>query len=654
MKVLLAASSQTMKKLIMKSLQERNDEVFVAESEEQILNIIHNNKPTIILLQGTLWSISGFEISLSIKSITQIPTIIFSSAEDIQEKFIKYASSDFLEVPFSKETLYDKIDCLVQNKKTILIVDDSEIIRKTISNSLKGKGFDTITAVDGKDGLEKLNNEHIDVILSDIEMPNMNGYEFCRNIKMNENTSYIPVILTSTLSSGLFIDRGFQAGADEYIAKPVNIENLIVTINNMFSHIDNVERGNILIIDEAEYLFHQIKSPLINQGFLVFNVSKVSEAISTISKKNINILIIHDTMIDILGLSIVKKLKSRNIIVIILMNRNSRKKIATYKAAKIEYYLAKPFTTEKVVGIVERAVTNEYRNRELEAIKSYISEAALATARQIAKNKIKKDELRAEERILTILFCDIKGFSTLCENLESIEIVKLLNDIFDLITDVLKKHGGLIDKYIGDAIMALFDPLKDEEAHHNAVLASLEMQQAISNFNKNRQDNPVNIRIGINTGSVIWGDVGSHLDRRDTTVIGDPVNLASRLEGVNKIFGTNIIISNNTYNYIKDRIEVRELDIIRVKGKIKPTKIYEVLDKKGNLNNNKKNSINYYNQGVSLYRNREFKESIKYFLKVIDILGNDYPSKTYIKRAKSYIKNPPPENWDGVFTMITK
>ncbi len=654
MKVLLAASSNTLKKLIAKSLESRNDEVIIAESEEEIFDLLNKQKPTIILLQGTLWKQTGFEICLSIQNVTHTPVIVFSSAQDIQEKYVKYHSNDVLEVPFSTDKLFDKIDLLVQNKKTILIVDDSEIIRKTLSKSLSDKGFEVVQASDGIEALEKIKSEHIDIVLSDVEMPNMNGYELCKKIKKDNNTNFIPVILTSTLSSGLFIDRGFQAGADEYLPKPIKIDLLISTINNIFSEIDEVNRGNILFIDDKEFFYNQYKTPLVNQGFIVFNVKNIAEAIPLINKEKIEILIVQDELLEMLGINAIKKFQNLDIIVIVLLKRSSRKQTAILKASNILYYIAKPFTPEKIVGIVERAVTDTHRNKELEAVKLYISEAALSSARQIAKNKVKKNELRAEERILTLLFTDIKGFSTLCENLQTQQIVEFLNNYFDLMADILIKNGALIDKYIGDGIMALFDPMKDNNAHINAIKASIEMQKELHKFNEQRKDQPVFVRIGINTGPVIWGDVGSIYDRRDTTVIGDQVNLASRLEGANKEFGTEIMISENTYEYVKDFIEARELDLIRVKGKIKPTRVYEVISLKGDLDNKKRNIIDFFNQGVELYRNREFAESIKYFSKALEIDSNDGPSKTYIKRAKIYLNSPPAEDWDGVYTLENK
>lgn len=653
MKVLLAANSNTLKKLIVKSLESRGDEVIVAESEDDVYKIQKEKKPTIILLQGNLWKTTGFELCLSLQKVTQTPVIIFSSAQDIQEKYIKFHSNDFLEIPFSPETLFDKIDLLVQNKKNILVVDDSDIIRKTVSKSLTEKGFNVLQACDGLEAMDIIKNQHVDIVLTDVEMPKMNGYELCKEIKSNTNTNYIPVILTSTLSSGLFIDRGFQAGADEYLPKPLKIERLMTAIDNIFSDIDNVNRGNILFIDEDDYLYTQFKSPLVNQGFIVYNSKKVSEAISSISKNNIDILFLQEQMLEILGINVVKKLKARGLIVIILLKRSSRKQIANLKSANIPYYISKPYTPEKIVGITERAFTDTNRKKELEAVKSYISEAAYASAMQIAKNKVKKNELRAEERLLTILFTDIAGFSSLCENLETQEIVGFLNNYFDMMADPLKKSGALIDKYIGDAIMALFDPLKDDNAHYNAVKSSLEMQKALISYNKNNNTS-VGMRIGINTGHVIWGDVGSVLDRRDTTVIGDPVNLASRLEGANKEFGTGIMISDSTYEYVENFFEFRELDLIQVKGKEKPTKVYEVIAEKGELNNIQTNILENFNQGLILYKSREFKEAIKYFKKALDYDNSDGPSLTYIKRSEKFIINPPDDSWDGVFVMKNK
>lgn len=576
MTILLAASSSTLEKFIIKSLEIRGDEILIAKNEEEIYKIINNNIPQIILLQGSLWDKSGFEVCFSLQKFTQIPIIIFSSAQDIQEKYIQCHSSDYLEIPFSLDTLYNKIDLLVQNTKSILIVEDSDITRKNIAKNLKDRGFNIVEASDGEEGYKKLLKEDIDIVLSDIEMPKMNGYELCKKIKSNTETNYIPVILISSLSTGLFIDRGFQAGADKYLPKPLDIELLISTINKIFSEIYKVNRERILFIDEKNYLFNQFKTPLVNQGFIVYNAKKVSEAIPIIQKENINVLIIQEELLDLLGIKFIKRIHTSGLILIILLNRNSRKTISKIKAANILYYTSKPFTPEKIVGIVERAVTDNQRIKELNATKQYMSEAAFASAQQLAKKKVKKYELRAEERTLTILFSDIVGFSTLCESLETTQIVQFLNGYFDIMADILKSNGALIDKYIGDAIMALFDPLKDKGAHFKALKSAFEMQKVLKVFNKNqnRQDNPVQMRIGINTGSVIWGDVGSIYDRRDTTVIGDNVNISQRLESICPPNG--ILISDSTYKLVKDKVIISKIEETHVKGKNKSVKVHHI------------------------------------------------------------------------------
>jgi adenylate cyclase len=223
---------------------------------------------------------------------------------------------------------------------------------------------------------------------------------------------------------------------------------------------------------------------------------------------------------------------------------------------------------------------------------------------------------------------------------------------------IVVDNNGYVDKYEGDAIMAFWGAPVDDEHHAiKACNAALDNQKKLKDiqeyFKTQGLEAGISIRIGLNTGRVVVGMMGSQ-KKLNYTVIGDAVNLASRLEGANKQFGTEIMISDNTYAHVKDKVEVRELDLIRVKGKLEPTRVFELISRKGELPEEKQKIIDIYNKGLETYRNREFEKASSYFEKCLELDPKDGPSTTYLKRSQEYQKNPPPEDWDGVFVMTTK
>jgi adenylate cyclase len=224
-------------------------------------------------------------------------------------------------------------------------------------------------------------------------------------------------------------------------------------------------------------------------------------------------------------------------------------------------------------------------------------------------------------------------------------------------TEIILKQKGTLDKYLGDAVMAFWGaPIEVEDHAYEACVTALQMQEKLVEMREkwsSSDETPIRIRIGINTGDVIVGNIGGE-KRFDYTVLGDEVNLASRLEGANKEYGTNIMISDSTLERCKDKILVRELDIIRVKGKTKPTKVYELISIAGDKKaEDAIEKMDMYFQALDLYRQKSFEPALDYFKRSYEKLG-DYPSKVYVQRCEFYLKNPPAEDWDGFFEMKTK
>ena len=264
-----------------------------------------------------------------------------------------------------------------------------------------------------------------------------------------------------------------------------------------------------------------------------------------------------------------------------------------------------------------------------------------------------------ERKEVTILFSDIRGYTTLTENLGAAEVVSLLNQYFETMVEAVFNYEGTLDKFIGDALMAVFGaPLPLTENHAwRAIQAALDMRRRLADFNHRRfveKQPQIHIGVGISSGEVVSGNIGSQ-KRMDYTVIGDGVNLSSRLEGVTKDYGCDIIISEFTYKLCCDRIWVRELDKVRVKGKNQPVKIYELLDERTHpLDGHMQEFLYNYDAGRNAYLSRNFKLAIDYFEISKRIKPTDSVVDIYLERTHNYLRQPPSDDWDGAWTMLSK
>ncbi|WP_373525669.1 GAF domain-containing protein [Nostoc sp.] len=264
-----------------------------------------------------------------------------------------------------------------------------------------------------------------------------------------------------------------------------------------------------------------------------------------------------------------------------------------------------------------------------------------------------------ERKEVTILFSDIRGYTTLTENLGASEVVLLLNQYFETMVEAVFNYEGTLDKFIGDALMAVFGaPLPLTENHAwRAVQSALDMRRRLEEFNQRRiiQAQPqIRIGIGISSGDVVSGNIGSR-KRMDYTVIGDAVNLSSRLEAVTKDYGCDILLSEFTYQLCSDRIWVRQLDKIRVKGKHQAVNIYELIgDRTTLLDTNTQEFLFHYHTGRAAYLSRNFSQAIGCFQAAKCLQPQDQAVDIHLERARNYQQTPPPESWDGVWTMLTK
>lgn len=298
-----------------------------------------------------------------------------------------------------------------------------------------------------------------------------------------------------------------------------------------------------------------------------------------------------------------------------------------------------------------------FEEREKRFIKGAFSQyLAPAVVDQLVENP-KLLNLGGEDKVLTAFFSDVAGFSTIAEKLTAGQLVDLLNEFLTEMTDILMKYDGTVDKFEGDAIIAFFGaPIDFKDHAARTCFAALDMQARLAELRevwRKEGRHELFMRIGINTGEVKVGNMGSR-NRFDYTMIGDTVNLAARLEGVNKQYYTYTMMSEFTYQMAQDQIEARELDLIRVVGKSEPIKIYELLGRKGEMPDHIRLILPHFQEGLMHYKNQRWEESITCFENALNLYEDDGPSLTYFERCITFQHHPPPPDWDGVFSMRTK
>jgi len=269
-----------------------------------------------------------------------------------------------------------------------------------------------------------------------------------------------------------------------------------------------------------------------------------------------------------------------------------------------------------------------------------------------------KEVLGGAESEATILFSDVRSFTTLTETLGAQGTVGLLNEYFTLMVDCLQKEGGMLDKFIGDAIMAVFGlPLPREDDPDRAVRAGIGMLVELEAFNQARKTRgmmAIDMGLGINTDEIVSGNIGSP-KRMNYTVIGDGVNLAARLETACKQYGAKMLISDATVKKLRGTYRMREADRVVVKGKTEPVVIFEVLDYHTEASfPNPMEVINHFKDGLGKYRKQDWDRAKAAFGEALQAHAGDKLSKIYIERCDYFQKNPPPKEWDGVWVMKDK
>ncbi len=452
-----------------------------------------------------------------------------------------------------------------ENKGSILIVDDTPANLEVLLEFLDTEGFEVLVAIDGESAIQRAQYVLPDIILLDVMMPKINGFETCKRLKEIEKVKEIPVIFMTALSETDNKVKGFELGAVDYITKPLQHQEVLARVNTHLT-IRNLQKEL------------QTSNERLEQRVL----ERTAELAQT--------------------------------------NEQMQWEIIERKQAQEELL--------KLNTAYERFVPKTF----LELLqRDSIMDVQLG------------DYVRMD---MTVLFSDIRNFTHISEQMSPQDSFDFINAYLGQMGPLVQKYNGFIDKYIGDAIMALFDKSPDD-----AVKSAIAMLEILPGYNEARESRgrpPLHIGIGLNTGKLMLGTIGEQ-NRMEGTVISDAVNLASRLEGLTKLYGTPLLISEHTFNSLQDSSQyaIRFIGRVKVKGKSEAVTVYEVCDTDSpNVKEKKLETADVFKEAWQLYHQQDYERADFLFSECLQKVPEDHPAQIYIERCQYYLQAGATRNWD--------
>lgn len=638
---------------------------YVSVERETLVSAIAENPGAILLLQSDGAELQLIEMGSKLKRLfgDEIGILLFSADYRTDDE-AGAAIDSFLQYPIRFEHVQDAISALESRSRRILVIDDSKLVHNVLVPPLQEEGYVVHEAFDGEEGLTMARTLEPDLIICDIEMPKMNGFEVCAAIRASEAVADTYIIMSSTLGSAADQQKGFEAGVDEYITKPVIIPELIDRIKKIFKSA-RTGRESVLVVENDEAVVKNVAKSLLKQGFTTRTAASIRECMKVLRRVPHDLII---AQIDLTDGSIIDLFHALETLaegqrpdVLIMTSRDSTADAKMVMNAGAAGVISKPFTNDSLLALVERTLADRRAAHEKAELQKYVSQASLRMALEKSVLSVDANSARAYRKNATIFFSDVAGFTSRCEKYAPKEIVTQINCMFDVMTRVIMRHKGDIDKFIGDACMAYWlddDPMVSAE---RALRAMLDIKRELAEMNRNDPTlmvDPIGIRVGLNTGEVILCDIGAADARIDLTIIGDPVNVAARFESAGKQYGLDNLVSVATIGPLLNQFGARLIDKVKVKGKNEPLGCYEVFGLRDQLTEPQTHLIETFNKAMASYQVGAFEEALELFTATAALEekqgdGVLNPSTLYQERCRQLLETPP-ENWDGVWTLTSK
>ncbi|HAR64418.1 MAG: hypothetical protein DKM50_09710 [Candidatus Margulisiibacteriota bacterium] len=576
-KAYIAALSIVITETIRHTCLDINIEPVVMKNLSNLMEELKEAKPSIIFLQASIIEEAEENLITKLKEDETLGEayIIVNAVRIEGAEFAYQIGADaFLPIPFNQTHLESILRYALNLPKKLLIVSKKENESSNFYHALKGSNFSLIVAKSGQKGIEVTKNQFPDMILCDLEIDDISAYEFCKTIKSSKLFLHIPLAILSPQNDAKTVEQCFEAGAHEILLPPYESKYNLKKIASIISPLRG-RKEKALVVDDSIVIRNLISKMFKQLGFIVITAINGEEGLKVALKEKPDIITSDYDMPVMDGWGFCSELKNNDITkdipIIMISSRNSETDLKKAELLEVSGYLTKPFNTQDLQKTIKKAISDAKTKKEQKTLAKYISADTFATVQeQIEHGR----NIEPQEKFITILFSDVCEFSTKCERLDPQKIVLLLNNYFQSMVDILLKYDAIIDKFIGDAIVARFDSGDKKKDALDAVKSALAMLDALEIFNQSSFE-AISIRIGINSGEAILGNIGCEKHRLDYTMIGDKVNIAERLQKQANEQGC--LIADTTYQMTKNSIEVGDIQELTLKGKQEVVKAYSLI-----------------------------------------------------------------------------
>ncbi len=579
-KAFIVGQGQVIDKFIISACQKSNIHVTQLESEKRILEEVESINPDLVFVQASFLDDIQPNLIDNLKQLESfVYTVVYASRMDGSKLAKEKGANAFLPIPFKGPQIESIFRRALSLSKSILTIHNqtppsSELA--ALEKKLEEKNYTISDACGYDNGLKEMENVFPDMVIVDQKIDGKPNNTLLEKIKSNPIFLGIPVIMLSE-PIAQHVEKLIQLGAAHILLSPIVTQENIEELINIIAPPRQGKKFKALIVDENATVRNLLAKNLKEMDFTIEYAEDGIQAFDYLnSNDDIDLIFTEYEMPGLDGWDLITKIKQdpkKSVLPVVLVTANNTPMdLLKGKILGVHTYIPKPFKSHEIRSAALKIINEILKKKKDQLLEKFVAKDTLTHVTEEAEGISAEP---TEQKHFTVLFSDICGFTSLCEKMDSQEVVALLNKYFDAMVTVIQKHNGIIDKFIGDAIAVRFDSGDQKTNALNSVRSAMEMLNELKNM-KDKEGTPLRIRIGINTGDAILGNIGSSKYRLEYAMIGDNINIAQRLESNAPQNGC--LISESTYKLIVDEIKVEEPQKIKVKGRDQPLTTYVVKD----------------------------------------------------------------------------